>query len=434
MLTKNVIQVFEHSFLPIGKGGFEQRHFVALSKLNALHDYQYFDLKHNGVLFKQFVGVIQVDGLTIEILPKIDRYEPEENKTKWQEVLIEMLRVTRKLKIQQVGQAQVSRQSIHLLDIYFEWFLSEVQLLIHQGLIKQYYKQTGNVKALKGKLEFAGHINKNLVHKERFYTTHQVYEKDHLIHQILGQALDIIEHLSKGTYLYSKCKTVQLDFPEVKQIRANESTFSKVPRSRKTAPYETALSIARLIILNYAPDISSGSENMLALLFDMNNLWEEYVLIRMKQAAQENNSGIEVYGQHSKAFWNGITIRPDIVLEKNNEVALIIDTKWKNIDQSQPSTHDLRQMYVYNEYWKSKRSLLLHPSHTQHLNSFKSFVQIDEDPHHECGLGKISIFNETGALDVLLGVKILDLIEVACKDQTNLINKVDDATIMARNP
>ena len=97
MLRENTIQVFEHSFLPIEEK-FEQRHFVALSKLNALHQYQYFDLKHNGIVFKQFVGVIQVDGLTIEILPKIDKYESEsaENKQQWHSALIEMLRVTRK--------------------------------------------------------------------------------------------------------------------------------------------------------------------------------------------------------------------------------------------------------------------------------------------------------------------------------------------------
>lgn len=410
MFRKESIQVFEHSFLPIGENGFEKRHFVALSKLNALHNYQYFDLKHNGVVFKQFVGVIQADNLTIEILPKIDRYESEdqENKTKWQKVLIEMLRVTKKLKIQQAGQANVSRQSIHLLDIYFEWFLNEVQLLIHQGLIKQYYKETGNVKALKGKLEFAGHIQKNLVHKERFYTTHQVYDKDHLIHQILGQALGIIATLSKGNSLYGKCKTIQLDFPEVKSIQANENTFSKIPKSRKTAPYETALSIARLIILNYAPNVCGGSENMLALLFNMNSLWEEYVLVKLKQAAQ--GTGIEVYGQDSKAFWNGITIRPDVVLKKNDEVVLIIDTKWKNIDQSQPSTHDLRQMYVYNEYWTSKKALLLYPSNNNELDQFSRFEKISEDEHHQCGLGKISVLNSFSQLDDRIGNIILNTI------------------------
>lgn len=410
MTKKNIIQVFEHSFLATGDKGFHNRHFVALSKLNALHEYQYFDLKHNGVVFKQYVGVIQIDGLTIEILPKIDRYESdtEETMKKWQNVLIQMLKATRKLKIQQVGQANVSRQSIHLLDIYFEWFLDEVQLLIHQGLIKQYYKQTGNVNALKGKLEFAGHIQRNLVHKERFYTTHHVYEKDHLIHQILKQALEIIAELSKGTYIDGKCKTVQLNFPEVKALQANEKTFLKVPRSRKNAPYETALSIARLIILNYAPNISGGSEKMLALLFDMNRLWEEYVLVKLKQAAE--GSEISIYGQNSKPFWNGIHIRPDIVVKKEDKVKLIIDTKWKNIDQPQPSTHDLRQMYVYNEYWNSENSLLLYPANNVqgNTNVFYQFVPLKSDSHHHCGLGKISVLDEEGRLDPDIGKKIFD--------------------------
>jgi 5-methylcytosine-specific restriction enzyme subunit McrC len=401
MLKENTIQVFEHSFLPI-EGKFEQRHFVALSKLNALHNYQYFDLKHNGIVFKQFVGVIQVDGLTIEILPKIDNDGKSE--AVWQNVLIEMLRVTRKLKVQKVGNANVNKQSIHLLDIYFEWFLNEVQTLIHQGLIKQYYKETSNVKALKGKLEFAGHISKNLVHKERFYTTHQVYDKDHLIHQILFKALDIVERCSKGSYLYSKCKTVQLDFPEVKLISVTEASFSKIPSNRKTAPYETALAISKFIILNFAPNISSGSENMLALLFDMNSLWEEYILARLKQTDAE----ISVYGQQSTTFWNGITIRPDIVIKKGNET-FIIDTKWKKIKGGKPSTDDLRQMYVYNDYWKSDKAMLLYPSNESSFNGFVPYEENSSTPgHHECGIGKISIFDsDKKNLDKEIGNTIL---------------------------
>ncbi|MFN8324847.1 MAG: restriction endonuclease [Flavobacteriaceae bacterium] len=293
--------------------------------------------------------------------------------------------------------------------------LNEVQLLLHQGLIKQYYKETSNVKALKGKIEFAGHISKNLVHKERFFTTHQVYDKDHVIHQILYKALDIVEKCSKGNYLYSKCKTVQLDFPEVKNILVNEATFSKLPKNRKTAPYETALAIARLIILNYAPNISSGNERMLALLFDMNSLWEEYILVRLKQVAEEK--GFTVYGQNSKGFWKNISIRPDIVLEKGigeDKQTFIIDTKWKNIDYSEPSTHDLRQMYVYNEYWDSKQAMLLYPSNDNDstFNSFNAIEKIENNQtikieKHDCGIGRISIFYDTD-LDKTIGTRILD--------------------------
>ncbi|WP_339890227.1 restriction endonuclease [uncultured Flavobacterium sp.] len=405
----HTIQVFEYSSLQYGVEYhnvlFKETHFNALVKLNELHKNKYFTIGYKKIIFKQYVGVIQVDGLTIEILPKIDNDTKSE--AVWQNALIEMLQVTKKLKVQKVGNAHVKKQQIHLLDIYFEWFLNEVQLLLHQGLIKQYYKETSNVKALKGKLEFAGHIAKNLVHKERFFTTHQVYDKDHLVHQILGQALYIIAQLSKGNYLYNRCKTVQLDFPEVTSIKANDTTFSKIPKSRKTAPYETALAIARLIILNYAPNVSSGNEKMLALLFDMNSLWEEYILIRLKQAADND---VTIYGQNSTGFWNGISIRPDIVIEKDkgeSKETYIIDTKWKNIDYVMPSTHDLRQMFVYNKYWDSKKAMLLYPSNDTKEFESKSFIDF-EDQEHGCALGKVSIFKDNkGTLDDEIGTKIL---------------------------
>lgn len=416
MNSNKCIQVFEHHQLIVDDvyngNRFTRKHYESLSKLNIVHNNKYFEIRHNGIKFKQYVGAIQVNGLTIEILPKIDNDGKSINV--WQKALIEMLRVTKKLKVQNVNNANVNKQNIHLLDIYFEWLLNEVQLLIHQGLIKQYYTETGNVKALKGKLEFAGHISKNLVHKERFYTTHQVYDKDHLIHQILSKALEIVEKCTKGNYLYSKCKTVQLDFPEVKNISVTEATFSKIPKTRKTAPYETALAIAKFIILNFAPNISSGSENMLALLFDMNNLWEEYILARLKQSNKE----VSVYGQQSISFWNSISIKPDIVIEKGPD-KFIIDTKWKNISYSKPSTHDLRQMYVYNDYWKSTKAILLYPSTETKFDGFIKFqdhhihkyaiYNEEKIEQHECGLGKISIFEEDQkTLNQNIGNHIID--------------------------
>ena len=386
------IQVFEHQTLHYGRVYdsvlFMEKHFAALAKLNEFHKNKYFTVLHKGIKFSQYVGIVQIDDLSIEILPKSDN--STDDKKVWQGALIEMLKVTKKLNVDNVGQANVNKQNIHLLDIYFEWFLEEVQLLVRQGLIKKYYNEKSNMKVLKGKLEFAEHINKNIIHKERFFTSHQVYKKDHLIHQILGQAIDIVEQMSSGGYFYSKCKTVKLDFPEVTKIQATAATFNTIPRTRKTLPYKTALEIARLIILNYAPNISSGKENMLALLFDMNSLWEEYILMRLKQVSKDK---LEIVGQNSKVFWDGVTIRPDIVI-KNEWETYVIDTKWKNLNGRNPSTNDLRQMYVYNDYWRSTKAILLYPSNTSEQPIFKNFEALGESQsNHQCGIGKISIFN-----------------------------------------
>lgn len=249
----------------------------------------------------------------------------------------------------EVGKAHVDRQNIHLLDIYFDRFLTEIEKLVHSGLIKQYRKETKNTLALKGKLEFAGHIRRNMVHQERFYTSYQVYDKDHLLHQIVNEALGVV-----GTYRYGRCKAVQLNFTEVNTIVASEITFAKLKLNRKSEPYREAMMLSRLIILNYSPNVKSGAENMLALMFDMNDLWEKYVLMSLKKQAKD----WRVIGQASKRFWESKTIRPDIILENKTYNTIVIDTKWRNYTYDRIGMDDLGQIYVYNDFWNARVGML----------------------------------------------------------------------------
>mgnify|MGYP003629680396 CR=1 FL=1 len=192
--------------------------------------------------------------------------------------------------------------------------------------------------------------------------------------------------------MYGKCKSILLDFPEVKAIQATAATFDKLVLGRKEHSYATAVEIARLIILNFAPNVKSGSEKMIALLFDMNNLWEEYILVQLKKAFRDDE--VQVLGQRSKTLWNNFTIRPDIVIKRGEETLMIIDTKWKIIDHNKPSTNDLRQMYVYNEYWKALIALLVYPG-TDKAKVDSEPIAFDKIPgkdhNHKCGLAWINV-------------------------------------------
>ena len=392
MLSKLNIQVFEHETLRIGQKGFEETHWTALMKLNDLHNGKYFRSEHKAIKFSSYVGVIQVDNATIEILPKVDKSED----TDWRSVLIAMMKACKKLNTKSHSDANLSRQNLNLLDLYFDMYLNEVNQLMRKGLIKQYRKESKNVKALKGKLEFANHLRDNLIHKERFYTNHQVYDKDHLIHQILAKAIGVIKAQSKGSFVYDKCLRTELSFPEVSNISVNYSLFDKLSLNRKTQPYEKALDIARLILLNYSPDIKGGKEKMLAILFDMNTLWEEYVL-RMLQRAAKAHDGMKVTGQAKKRFWETRTIRPDIVIEFKDETT-IIDTKWKRSTNNKASIEDLRQMYVYNKYWGAKKSMLLYPKGDLEkenvIGTYYTDVDNEKDPENSCEIGYLNVIKE----------------------------------------
>jgi len=410
----SIITKYEHQTLRIGESGFSRKHLDAFIRLNAMHEGAYFDIIPNGVKFRQYVGVIQVGGYTIQIHPKVD--DKSDYESSWCRVLVHMLRECGRVKINPYEDAHLKKGGMNLLELYFDQYLTEVQILIRNGLVKQYRKESGNVKALKGKLDFAQNIRHNLVHKERFYTTHQVYDVDHKIHQVLAQALEIVGQLSSSMWISDKCRRVQLHFPEFRKIQATKQLLDSINLNRKTAPYERALELARLIILNYSPDIAAGNERMISILFDMNKLWEEYVLVKLRKHIRENQkdySGWTLRGQQSKLFWGRNSLRPDIVLTTPDDT-YVIDTKWKNPDNS-TSIQDLRQIYAYGRFWNAQKVMLLYPGAT----SGNTFVQFENEEylkdnrtmHHECKKGVVSVLKEQDGKVVLndwVGMNIFD--------------------------
>ena len=182
-----------------------------------------------------------------------------------------------------------------------------------------------------------------------------------------------------------------LDFPEVNRKKVNPKTFEKIVYNRKNRPYKLALQIAELILLKYRPDIRSGSRDLIAIMFDMNVLWEEYVYRVLKKNHQ---NGIIVERQQSKLFWKSITAKPDIVLKKGEET-YIIDTKWKLVDSNKPSIDDLRQIFAYNHLWRSTKSILLYPGNE--ANDSRNFVNYSpslfakESDKHGCKVGFINV-------------------------------------------
>ncbi|MBO0593124.1 restriction endonuclease [Cellulophaga sp. E16_2] len=415
-----VIQVFEYEKLTIHKDWrgryLAPRELERLYEFNDNNDNVYFTGIRDGVKFKNYVGVIQIGGLTIEILPKTDNNKSDDSEFEdWHGALLNMLRICKHIKVKSVSEASLKRKHNSLLDLYFETYLDEVEGLLRQGLVKKYRRTSSNVLALKGRLDFNKNIQQNLIHQERFYTEHQVYDYENLINQIILKALVILGSLTYNSQLKDRILRLRASFPDIKEIQIQKYHFDKVKENRKTVSYFRALQIAKMIILNYSPDIRSGQENMLTLLFDMNKLWEEYIYRMLIRAKGDN---LTINFQNMQKFWEGRTIRPDIVITKKQgeiEEVFIIDTKWKvlSINNPKPGDNDLKQMYTYNLYWNAKKSMLLYPNSKEIKESFGSYWKGRENPkENQCKVGFANVLNEKNELDLAIGNNILDKILV----------------------
>lgn len=385
----NHISIFEHQSLKVGREYdgilFKEEHRAALeAHFGVGNEVKYFSLIHRGIQFNEFVGVIQVGNLVIEILPKADKYEEEED---WRGILIGMLKAIGVFDIQSTSQSSLNIKSNFILDLYFALFVKEVEYLIKEGLTKKYRKTEGNINALKGSIVFSQHISKNFVHKERFYTRHSVYDQEHVLNQILFKTLNLISRLNSNISLQSRIGSLLLNFPEVSDISVSEDTFSNISYSRKDERYKNAIEISRLLLLNYHPDVSRGRNNVLAIMFDMNLLWERFIYLSLKKF---NFYDRDIRPQTSKYFWKPkkgrrTSLQPDIIIEGGNEI-IVLDTKWKNIGSSNPSPEDLRQMYAYHNYFNADKAALIYPGDFDHKSGRYYKVEKEEISDEECSV------------------------------------------------
>jgi len=414
---KKPIQIFEFEKLRANDKNFFPNETIGKKVIDRLWQYNdshnniYFTAIRNGVKFKQYVGVIQIGNITIEILPKADKQKSTENdKRNWHDVLLKMLARCKRIRVDSVSEASLKKRYHSLLDLYFEMYLQEVNYLLEQGLVKKYHKQKGNLNVLKGRLEFSQNIRHNLIHKERFFTSHQVYDNNHVINQILYKGLLVLKSITNNNGLTDGINRTLSRFPEVDKKNIKKSHFDSLVINRKTTPYQEAIKIAKMIILNYSPDIKGGNENMIALLFDMNKLWEEYVY---RMLAKHQTKDLKVNFQNSDKFWENKRIKPDIVLTKTNvdgnKETFVIDTKWKIIDPRKPSDDDLKQMFAYNMYWAASKSMLLYPSSNSIITDYGSFHK-GKEGENLCKLGFIKVM-KGNSLNPNLGLEILELVK-----------------------
>jgi 5-methylcytosine-specific restriction enzyme subunit McrC len=370
----NIITVFEHQALWLNKGDcrLNEEQLKALQNFYKENDFPYYSLIHNGVRFCEYVGVIQVGNLIIEVLPKADN----EDEQHWRKMLVDMLRVVGLFNIHAPSSSNLNLKSNSILDLYFELFINEAEELLHKGLIKKYRKTEGNLTVLKGNILFAKQIQQNLTHQERFYVKHTVYDREHPLNCVLYKTITLLKHINTNQSLQSRIGGLLLNFPELPNIKTDEVFFEKLQYSRKTEPYKKGIDIA--------------------LMFDMNSLWEKFVFTSLRK---NNIHGYKITAQSSKYFWQKDGSRakkmiPDIVIDKGNNEMVVLDTKWKNIGTYNPSDTDLRQMYAYSKFHGNAKTALLYPGVEHKFTKGKFYSESDNKVHSNNNCGILTVMVE----------------------------------------
>ncbi len=384
----------------------------ALSAFNDRHGARYFQLLHQGIAFKNYVGALQVGNLQIEILPKLDRTVAD---APLRGVLVKLLQICKGINIEVFDQASLRLGQGTLLALYYQAFLQAVEQLMRQGLLRSYRKNIQQRSNWKGQIQFAQQMR--LAWRQMPTIVSKAYEHSYVStwHQLLYIALRQLLQMPIHPKWQQWAERLLLDFPPQPPIAVSTDTFKKLVYDQKHLPYQKAIQLASLLLLGYQPKLETGGHTVFGMLFDMNRLYEDYIYQLLSEALAPHE---QLERQGSRPFWANKTLRPDFLL-KIGRMKIVLDAKWKLLDRPMPEDQDLRQIYVYQRHFGAQEGWLLYPSVGPRASLAHPFLDETKDFATMARLVWLDLLDEQGQLNQDLGQQLLNLARTSVAAHSN---------------
>ena len=323
-----------------------------------------------------YVGVLQVNNLRIEILPKLYRQDTDDNKYKVSQALKNlsyMLKYVTNLKIGETPQSIFETGDI--LEIYISMFLSELENVLQSSIFREYVTVEENLSTVRGKLLLTQHIRSNSVKNlPHAFCQFDELTRDNLLNQTIKYTLRLLRCISQSYDNQRKIEQFLFIFDDVSDVAIHPHHQNKIHFHRLNLQFKHVIDKCFMFIRNFAVDLSSGRFVHGGIIFDMNVLFEEFLgkLLRKNHEEILRKTEFEDCNVHLQSKWEYLVeepvcfrLIPDIVLIKNEKAELIIDTKYKVLDSSKRyygvSQEDVYQMFAYLHKFECSRGVLLYP-------------------------------------------------------------------------
>ena len=204
-------------------------------------------------------------------------------------------------------------------------------------------------------------------------------------HRLIRTALEVVCKKSKDASNWKLAQELRLMTNEIPRSQKIKQDFRQWQSGRLLALYAEIKPWTELILGEYMPVSTQGEWRGMSLLFPIEKLFEHYVAYHLRRNLPEytvkTQYATEYICQHQER--RIFKLKPDIFIEFLNAKPIVMDTKWKLIDQSDRAGRyglkdsDIQQMFAYSHYYLKHDSdvVLVYPyrkdKFTQPLDDFK---------------------------------------------------------------
>jgi 5-methylcytosine-specific restriction enzyme subunit McrC len=398
------ISVFEYQAIGTSLSNVEK---TALENRRGPRGEKMFDVARRGeVKATSFVGIVQLGARTLQVLPKIHDTGLSAAKCEQQATanLLYLLSYTGKLRVTEPEISWLTEKSAPLSEILYWIFARRLWDAVRLELLRGYVSIEARLDVMKGRWLVAAQMQRSDGWRhDRFSVAYDEFTEDNLPNRLFNATV----------LRLSRCATLPETRRHLAQLRSVFADVARVTPQLKDFPeaarwmqryrrrvgegqlYRPLLEMARLFWAGAGPQPSPGQLNAFAFMFDMNQLFEEFIaeFIRCELHETWEAQGWSLRPQISTRYLlcdeggrNVFKLVPDIRFETTTrDTDLIVDTKYKLIEAATANAGvaetDAYQMFAYKERYHCPRVVLLYPqsSETTTRDTIPRYFSADTD-------------------------------------------------------
>jgi 5-methylcytosine-specific restriction enzyme subunit McrC len=376
------VTVFEHEVLPVG-AGVTSAEKNALERLNGSLGIEVCKVGWREVRATSYVGVVQLPNRVIQILPKVYR-DVEKREEEATRNLLFFLHYTRKLEVSETEISELMEQKAPLSEVLYWIFARRLWDAVRREILRGYVSMEARLSVLKGRWLLTRQVRRaEGWRKDLFDVAYDEFTEDNLPNRLLKAAMERLTRCARWPETLRILTQTRAVFDEVGEIVPRVEDFLKADqwmlgyrrRAGAGRVYRPLLNTARMFLVGASTRLSQGRFESFAYVFDMNELFEEFIAEFIRRELREvwEGRGWRVQPQSAtrallqdsagrKAFW----LKPDVRFESSaRRTELILDTKYKvldvgaaKLDVAQP---DAYQMFAYRQRYECPRVVLVYP-------------------------------------------------------------------------
>jgi len=359
---------------------------------------------NHSIRFINYVGFIQCPSFSMDILPKLAI--ADDNDTARHTLLMMLDEVHQfHLSAQTLSKLSASHYSLfHLFAaLYTETLLQEFK----RGIHSQYQSTERNLYHVKGKLQMKQHLKQNILKSQthRVYCSFSEHSHNNIINQLfLATNRLLMKHLNNRDVLF-QLHTLNHQLYDVDHVIFNKEMLQHIHIDRTLQRYQKAIHLAMLFQQNFTGNIAIGKKNAYSLLFDMAELYEQYIAtlvqryVQVKVTIQDNSHAL--FTRQSKL---AARLYPDLVIQQHGKQRrIIIDTKWKAYHRRYGINEpDLVQMYKYlHAYADCEIAYVLYPETTTGTVGDNNIYEVIQEPNKKVIAETVPLVHKQESIDCL---------------------------------